>query len=196
MLRTSNHQSKRYALLLAIIGIFCFMTITACGTKTVDLDADFQKILTYKFGDSREPLSVIQDRIRSSHGDQQERLNLERQLAQLLRSESSHDCKDFAFRQLRVIGTNESVKELSKWLVDDKYSDLARYALELNTDLSACKAFRKALGKAQGKTLVGIINSIGERRDEDSVKALEKLATGDDKDVAAAAVDALRKIAG
>jgi len=194
MKRSSQFRSVHVLSALVIAVIVCAVAVVACGTKSVELDEDFQKLLTYKFGDSREPLMVIQDHIRESHGDAAVRLNLERQLAQLIRTESTWECNDFACRQLRVVGTKESVSTLATLLTDEKMSDMARYALELNRDPSVDKALRKALSTAQGKTLIGIVNSIGERRDKGSVEDLKKLITSTDEGVASAARDALAKI--
>ena len=177
-----------------MLGLFFAVSITACGTKRVELDQDFQKILTYKFGESREPLTVISDRVRDSYGNPKERLNLERQLAQLLRSDSTLECKDFASRQLRIIGTKESIPVLAELLTGEKTSDMARYALEQNPHPGAEKALRKALKKAQGKALIGIINSLGERSDRRSVNALKILSSDEDVEVASASAAALEKM--
>ena len=181
---------------IAAAVILSLLTLASCARK-VELDEDFQGIVTYSFGESREPLMVIQDRIRASHGNAEERLDLELQLAELLkREDTSFYCKDFACRQLRVIGTAESVPALAKLLTDEKLSDMARYALELNTDPKVDKELISALRKAQGNQLIGIINSLGERRAKEALEALEPMAASQEADVAAAAKEALSKIQG
>jgi len=168
----------------------------SCGGR-VELDQDMRNILSYTFGGSREPLSVIEDRVKESYGDAEVRLNLERQFAEVLRTETAtYDCKDFVCRQLRVMGTKESVPALYTLLLDPETADMARYALQENTCEEAGEALRKALGKTGGTALVGIVNSLGERRDEKAAGPLEKLVQGSDAEVAAAARDALVKIRG
>lgn len=191
--KKKNRVNREFSVFL-IIGLIIAVSMTACGTRRVELDQDFQKILTYKFGESREPLTVISDRVRDSYGNPKERLNLERQLAQLLRSDSTLECKDFACRQLRIIGTKESIPVLAELLAGEKTSDMARYALEQNSHPGAGKALRKALKKAQGKALIGIINSLGERSDRRSVNALKILSSDTDVEVASAAAAALEKM--
>jgi len=192
-MKTAHDRSYlKWWLLLAIAGMAALMMVS-CSTP-VEFDADFQKLMTYTFGDSREPLMVIQDRIRASYGDAEERLNLELQLAELLKIESSWECKDFACRQLMIVGTKKSVKALSGLFGNEKTADMARFALEKINDPSADKALCDALEGASGKTLVGIINSLGERRSASSVSALEGFASNADSDVAKAAKDALAKI--
>ena len=139
-------------------------------------------------------MSAVEDIVRSSSGKPAERLSLEKQFASIQISDVTFECRDFICRQLCVIGTKESVPALGKLLADEKTSDMARYALNSNPDPKAGKALRKALKKTQGTVLIGIINSLGERRDEKSEKALKKLVSASDNEVAAAALAALVKI--
>jgi hypothetical protein len=73
---------------------------------------------------------------------------------------------------------------------------MARYALERIPDTAVDDALREALPKTTGKVQVGIINSLGQRRDSKSVSALSKLVSDSDAMVAEAAIAALGKIAG
>jgi HEAT repeat protein len=61
-------------------------------------------------------------------------------------------------------------------------------------DPAAGEALRGALGKVKGRLLVGVINSLGQRRDAQSVEALGKLLDDPDRDVAEAASAALARI--
>jgi len=74
---------------------------------------------------------------------------------------------------------------------------MARFALERIPDSAADGALCDALGKAKGKILVGIINSIGERRNRQFAKVvggLIEFISDRDETVAEAAVAALGKI--
>lgn len=176
-------------------------TLAAAGAmasstaQAVELDPEVQKILSYKFGDSREPLTVVQDLARTSPPER--RLALERQFAAILgMTDATYECRDFICRQLWLMGTKESVPALAALLTDEKYSDMARYALERNTAPEAGKAIRDALPKAGGKPLIGLINTLGARRDLLAVTALEKYAAASDEEPAAAAIAALGRIGG
>jgi len=192
---TPNTDAINELTLRAIV-IFCtvILIVGACGK--VEIDPDLQKIVTYKFGESRENLTSVTDRVRASYDNPQERLLLEKKFAEILKSDATLECKDFICRQLWIIGSDVSVPALAKMLVDEETSDMARYALQLNPSSKAGKALRKSLGKTQGTVLIGIINSLGERRDEKSKKALEKLVLASDKEVASAASAAIDKISG
>jgi hypothetical protein len=169
------------------------------------LAPELQKILQYKFGDSREPLTVVQDMARKSSG--RGRLELERQFAQLLgMPEATDECKDFICRQLWLMGTKESIPALTMLMDSDpKYGDMVRYALERNPDKKAAQALSAPLEKAlksggfpAEKKLfyIGFINSLGSRRDKDSISLLNRIAGGENEELAAAAVSALGKIGG
>ena len=87
----------------------------------------------------------------------------------------SRAAKDFACRTLTVIGTAASVPALAALLADAELSHMARYALERIPAPEAAAALRDALPKLSGKLKIGVIGSLGVRRDEASVPALAAL---------------------
>ena len=99
-----------------------------------------------------------------------------------------------ACQRLAVTGDRSAVPALEPLLTDPALSHYARTALEPMRDRAADDALRGALGKTQGKLLVGVIGSIGKRRDPQAIVALEKLRHGDKVDVARAANSALARI--
>jgi HEAT repeat protein len=115
-------------------------------------------------------------------------------LCAVLRSDAPQKEKADACRELARIGTKEAVAPLAALLPDEKLSHMARYGLETIPDSAVDKAFRDALPKLQGRQLVGVIGSLGVRRDTKAVKALSKLLSAPDNDVAQAAARALGSI--
>ncbi len=101
-----------------------------------------------------------------------------------------------ACQRLAVIGTKDSVAALATLLTDAQLSHYARYGLETNPDPLADDVLRAALTKVKGLTLVGVINSIGKRRDAKAVAELSKLLYTQDAEVAKAAATALGHISG
>lgn len=99
-----------------------------------------------------------------------------------------------ACRELSVLGGKESVPVLAGLLADAELSHMARYALEPMPDPAAGEALREALGRVKGLLLVGVINSIGVRRDAQAVGALTGLLKDPDRAVGSAAAAALGKI--
>ncbi len=117
-----------------------------------------------------------------------------KQLVAVLKSDASQKEKADACRELARIGTKDAVAPLAALLPDEKLSHMARYALEPIPDSSVDKALREAAGKLQGRLLVGVIGSIGVRRDAKAVKLLSKLLHAPDNDVAQAAARSLGSI--
>ena len=118
----------------------------------------------------------------------------EAKLIAVLKSDAPQKEKADACRQLAVIGTKDAVAPLAALLADEKLSHMARYALEPIPDPAVDEALRNALGKLKGQPLVGVIGSIGVRRDDKAVGALAKMLQDTDTEVAQAAARALGKI--
>jgi HEAT repeat protein len=112
-------------------------------------------------------------------------------LCEVLKSGADEKAKADACLELARIGTKESVAPLAALLGDEKLSHMARYALEPIPDPAVDDALRAALGQLKGRLLVGVIGSIGVRRDAKALEPLEKLLGDSDSDVAQAAARAL-----
>jgi len=158
------------------------------AAESQTLDAAFKALETYTRGDDPKVLVSIEHAVQQAHGDQAARAALEQRLsAQLLRSSSSEAARKFICRELAVIGSAASVPALAALLPDESLSHMARYALERIPGSEADTALRDALGKTKGATRIGIIHSIGARRDARSVTPLAKLLANEPASAAAAA---------
>lgn len=115
----------------------------------------------------------------------------ETELLAVLRSDASVQEKSAACRQLAQVATKESVTTLAAMLGDEKLSHMARYALEKIHDPAADAALRDALNTVAGSPRLGVIGSLGARRDRQAVEALAKLLPENDSAVAQAAARAL-----
>jgi HEAT repeat protein len=117
--------------------------------------------------------------------------NRESELLAVLKSSSSEKDKADACLELARIGTKESVAPLAALLGDEKLAHMARYALEPIPSPAVDDALRDALGKLNGRTLVGVIGSIGVRRDIKAADPLCKRLKDNDAEVVQAAARAL-----
>ncbi|MHC4807697.1 MAG: ThuA domain-containing protein, partial [Planctomycetota bacterium] len=169
---------------------------TISSGKGSEMEELLEKVKTYDWGQSRLALTEISDRVRQAHGSPAELRQIEEGLLEVLNSDAKRAGKQFVCRQLSIIGTRRAVPALGKMLTDEETSDMARYALERIPGAGVNEALRKALPKARGKAKVGIINSLGQRRDKRAVRALSRLVGNRDQTIAAAAVAALGRIAG
>jgi len=118
----------------------------------------------------------------------------EARLIAVLKSDAPQKDKADACRELARVGSRDAVVPLAALLADEKLSHMARYGLETIPDPSVDEAFRDALGKLKGPRLVGVIGSLGVRRDAKAVEPLARMLADSDADVAQAAARALGRI--
>jgi HEAT repeat protein len=119
----------------------------------------------------------------------------EAELIATLKSNADRYAKADACRQLTVVGGKQAVPALAELLVNPELSHMARYALEPNPDPAVNPALRDALAKTTGALKIGVISSLGVRKDAQAVPALGKLLADTDLGVAQAAARALGEIA-
>lgn len=112
----------------------------------------------------------------------------------ILKGDALPKDKADACRELALVGDKDAVPVLAALLADEKMNHMARYALEPIPDPSVDDALRDALGKLKGRPLVGVIGSIGVRRDAKATDAIGKLLADPDAEVVQAAARTLGKI--
>lgn len=112
----------------------------------------------------------------------------------VLESKAAFAEKAAACRALVRTGTAAAVPALARLLDDEQLSHMARYALEPIPDPAVDAALRAALERLNGPRLVGVIGSLGVRRDAGAVEALCRRLADADGEVAQAAARALGQI--
>jgi HEAT repeat protein len=189
-------NGTRLALATVLIVLGCVIA-GAADKPAVDaaaVDKAFAALKTYDWGTDRNTVKPIDDAVAATHGDAAARRDLETRLAAVLKTDASRAAKDYVCRKLTMIGTATSVPALAGLLTDKDLSHMARYALERMPAPEAAQAMRDALPKVSGALKVGVIASLGVRRDAASVPVLSALLADADKAVACAAAGALGKI--
>ncbi|GEM_PF-859166 len=104
--------------------------------------------------------------------------------------------KAIACKRLSIVGGREAVQPMAALLSDPHLACYARFGMEPNPDPSVDEAFRAALPKLKGRLQVGVIHSIGFRKDPKAVSALGKLIYNSDPEVAGAAAASVGMIGG
>ena len=104
--------------------------------------------------------------------------------------------KAIACKKLSIVGGKEAVAPMAALLNDPHLACYARFGMEPNPDPSVDDAFRAALPKLKGKLQIGVINSIGVRKDAKALDALKKLIDDGDPEVAQAAAASVGMIGG
>jgi HEAT repeat protein len=112
------------------------------------------------------------------------------------------DAKAPEFRKARAcqrageLGAKEAVPAMAALLASEHLNTYARYGMEPIADPSVDDALLASLAKLKGNLQIGVINSIGKRRDAKAGPALAKMIYQPDADVARAALAALGQIGG
>lgn len=118
----------------------------------------------------------------------------EEHLIGILESEAPRKDKAITCKRLAVYGTSNSVPVLASLLSDKELASWARIALESIPGSEADEALQNALDNVNGRLLVGVINSLATRRNEQAVDGLAKALDDQDHQVASAAAVALGHI--
>lgn len=127
-------------------------------------------------------------------GDKDSAQPTESALIEVLPSHAPPAEKAITCKKLAVYGGKDAVAPLAKLLSDKDLASWARIALEAIPDPAVDTALRQAAGKLQGRLLVGVINSIGVRRDAGAVDVLAARLKDADAQVASAAAVAMGRV--
>lgn len=161
---------------------------------SAELDKAFESLNSFDWGADRNLMNPIEDAIVAAHGNAEATKQLETRLAAVLKSGAPRDAKDYACRKLAVVGTAACVPTLAELLTDYANSHMARFALERISAPEAVEALRNALPKVTGVLKIGVVGSLGVRRDAASVPAIAALLGDVDPAMVAAAAHALGNI--
>ncbi len=113
----------------------------------------------------------------------------------VLDSAAGWEEKQQACRELRVVGTVQSLPELTALLTDPQLSGYARFALEAMAYPEVDLLLHDALGKTTGPQQTGIVITMGARRDASAAPLIAPLLDNADAELARAAAGALGRIA-
>lgn len=158
------------------------------------LDSAFEALKTYDWGTDMSVLAPIEEAATKTGSDPAIREDLEKRLLAALESPISRDAQDYVCRKLATVASAAAIPVLSKLLLKDESSHMARFALERIPTAEASTALRDALTKVSDQTRIGVISSLGTRRDAASVKSLAGYLSDSNLAVAKAAAVALGSI--
>ena len=179
-------------------GVTCVVLALLCRiapAQNASLDELLAQTAKWQSDTSRQPLLALFEMVVKAQGSVPQTRALELRFIAFLKSDATLAGKDFICKQLSIMGSEASVPVLSGMLADPKTAELGRYALERIPGTAVDRALRESLAKTSGRVRVGVIDTLGVRRDEASVAALRPLAFGSQHAEASAALFALARIA-
>jgi HEAT repeat protein len=152
-------------------------------------DELLQEVAAYRYGQSREALFRLRERVRASLANPSDRQEMERQLVELVESDATVEAREFACRELRLIGTASAVPALARLLDDTRRGEAALFALASIPAAEATDALSATLEASSGRLQVALIHALAQRGI--AHPAFDRLAGEEDPEVAAAATWAL-----
>ena len=161
-----------------------------------DFAALVKTLKAYDWGKSGAAFVALDAEIRKIAGIPDRMAKLEEALLEVSRADVATGAKRGVCKSLSLIATERSIPTLEKMLSGTETCDMARYVLERMPSGGADAALRRALAASRGRDRVGIVHSIGNRKDPAAVAALAGLLENPDEPAAQAAAGALGKIGG
>jgi HEAT repeat protein len=194
-MKKEQQMSQRISTIVSLIAVVVLLGSAVSASAADDAVAKgFDTLKTYNWGDDRAALEPVDKAVSAASKDAAAQKTLQKQLLAVVASDASSAAKDYACRKLSLIGDCNAAAPLAGMLADKDLSHIARYALERMPCPEAVAALRGALPKTQKLAKVGVINSLGVRRDAQSTAALAALLGDKDQQVVSAAAGALGSI--
>ncbi len=154
-----------------------------------------EDVVNYEYGHSQRSKYQLTDIVRRFSSNSEGRRVLEQEFLKVLGNDISGAGRDFLLRQLGIIGSSESVELLANMLNAPEVCQMARHALETIPGSEADEALRKRLEESKGDIVsIGIIGTLGHRRDAGAVEQLAQIIDGKNEALAIAAANALSNI--
>jgi HEAT repeat protein len=150
----------------------------------------------YDWGKSGAPLLAVDAEIRKVAGMPDRRAKLEDALLEVLKSDAPLAARRGVSKSLSLIATDRSAPALAAMLPNADTSDMARYVLERMPPGAADAVLRAAVRDTRGRICAGIVQSLGNRRDAQSVRVLTEALADADEETAQAAAWALGRLGG
>ena len=162
------------------------------------LEIAWRDLVGYEHGQSRHALLLLEKRVRQTGANLPARRQLIGRLVPVMNDpESTIAAKEFIAKQLMRVGGEQVVPALAKLIgKDENVAYLGRYALERIGHPAASGALREALGRTDGLVRIGVIHSLGNRRDREAAAPLADLLSSKDEPTARAAGWSLGRIGG
>jgi HEAT repeat protein len=183
---------SKYFILSAFLLI---MILQGCSSSlNVISEESLANISSYKFGDSRIHLSEFAQIIDSLAKSKESREMAEEDLLKFLQSDATFAGKQFACRELRIIGSEKSASVLLEMLMNDKTTDIAKYALENIQGEKIDEALTELLLSTKKNIKIAIINTLAVRGNKNSTPPIGELLKSTDNEIAITAASALGKL--
>lgn len=150
-----------------------------------------ERIKGYKALDSLSPITQINEYLRVMTSDKRPLTNCEREMIKFLLSDATIDAKKYICSKLGELGSKSAIPVLTDLLQVPELFDSACFALGKIPGEQSAQVLRNALQTTEGKNRIGIITSLGLRKDIKSIPAITVFLNNNDPDTVISAGSAL-----
>jgi len=167
----------------------------ALTTTAGAVEDPFTTVVHQEAGFSRLSQFAIEEGIRNSSPAHHRQI--EGRLIEILDNPAStYEAKQFVCRMLRRIGPERTLPHLARMLLDPELTDDARFAMQGHRSPEIDRVLRESLSQLEGQSLIGVIGTIGQRRDRAAVAHLVNFVNQPDIRLTRACVTSLGRIGG
>lgn len=177
-----------------LVGLLLVQGAITLAQGTAGRGDPYQALIKREFGTNAPELAAIEKQIRDARPDGYPAIEV-KLLAVLESPHATMPAKQFVCQMLRTVGSAKCVPAVSRLLTDEKLSHVARNVFQGMRDPAVDSALRTALGQTQGKLRIGLIHTLADRGDTQSLDVLGGLL-GADEATARAALNAIARIGG
>lgn len=190
-----DRLSMRSIAFRATLCAFALAALHVPAAARIDGPSPIGQLKTFRFGPDRSVLDAVARWVAQARRDPAQRRQAAAELASVLDSDAAFDARQFACRQLVVVGGTAQIPSLLRTLDDPQLAHYGLMALARIPGAPVDQALRKELSRRSGLALAEVIDVLGERRDASAVSAIAARIASRDPAVADAAASALAKIA-
>lgn len=180
--------------------VVCATAAPAWGQSqfsAAQLDQAFAGLKAYQPGGAKDALNTVEKYVDEATGRYKIRVDAEARLVDVLKANGvSAAAKEFAGNQLYRLCDEDTIPAFRDLLKRSDAWDIARKGLEQINHPKAEDALIEGLENADGKVAIGIMESLGNRRDPKAANALRRWAKAGNIAETEAALTALGKIPG
>ena len=187
-------------LICAAIAVFFIQSIPTYAEtepnpkKLSPLDNAFVVLEKLELGQNLGILNPIELAVLRSHDNLAVRKDLEQRLLSTLKSKATDLAKEYACRQLAIVGSDDSLDTLAGLLTNPRLSTMSRCALEGINSPDARKTLRKAIPETEGPQKAGVVISLGRMADAEATSLIVPLLADKQTAVVEASVIALGRL--
>lgn len=183
-------------LMCSVVG--AMLAVASCHMPARAQDASndvYQAIVSREYGTAVRDMEAIEKILHDAKPADYP--GIEKQFLKILETPGATVAgRQFTLRMLPFVASPRCVPVVARLLTDKELSHSARYVLRGLALKEADAALRAALADTQGATRIGIINTLGDRKDTAALKPLSALLKGADDDTARAIFNAMGRIGG